>query len=69
VDRWLNAPTDDYGDLPETHPPVGVAPMRPAQPLPDADTPPNMPAWPAAGHHRNVRADITHERRDDGGWS
>jgi hypothetical protein len=47
ADRWLEAPTDDFGDLPKTHPPTGVAPMRPARPLPDDERPPNMPDWAA----------------------
>lgn len=45
VDRWLEPDTVDYSDLPQTNPPVGRAGMRPARPLPDGDTPPNMPDW------------------------
>lgn len=46
VDRWLDPDTVDYSDLPQVVPPVGRAGMHPARPLPEADGPPNMPAWP-----------------------
>jgi hypothetical protein len=64
-DRWLNAKTVDFSDLPVTQPAAGVAPMRPARRLPHGNTPPNMPAWPSSSRYRNARADITHEPGGD----
>jgi hypothetical protein len=63
ADRWLDPDTVDFSDLPQTVPPAGRAGMRPARPLPDAGTPPNMPDWSARGFQR---PDMPPEPDDDG---
>lgn len=69
VDRQPGETTVDFSDLPQVCPPVGRAAMSAARPLPDGDTPPNMPDWSTVGRSRNVRPDMTRDpRRREGRW-
>jgi hypothetical protein len=69
ADRWLEAKTVDYSDLPQVCPPVGRAVVNRARRLSGGGQPPNLPAWPANDERRNARPDMPHDpRRRSGRW-